>query len=270
MSNQLRGLLLGAVFGISLPFVERVSTSPDGQAGASAPESGAVLSCDMAQYKATAGLTAAMQAGVLTVQWAGGDGAELRTRYSVSAGTPVMRELAVRKSGGSWATLGQDLKPEYRVVSGIRRFSSQQGEPLQDIGQLTPERAEKEKWYAYRDAPLYIAPPAAPGGRGAGRGGGGGDEDDGAAPAGRGGGRGGAPAGPPFPYTSPKPEDIRRASSSFKTTSCSVKTDGARIEVTFNGFSMGIFAGSLQFTAYRGTNLIRMDAVASTNEPSVA
>ena len=33
---------------------------------------------------------------------------------------------------------------------------------------------------------------------------------------------------------------------------------------------MGIFSGSLQFTAYRGTNLLRMDAVASTNEPSVA
>ena len=49
-----------------------------------------------------------------------------------------------------------------------------------------------------------------------------------------------------------------------------MKTDGARIEVTFNGLSMGIFSGSLQFTAYRGTNLIRMDAVASTNEPSVA
>ena len=49
-----------------------------------------------------------------------------------------------------------------------------------------------------------------------------------------------------------------------------MKTDGARIEVTFNGLSMGIFSGSLQFTAYRGTNLLRMDAVASTNEPSVA
>ena len=38
----------------------------------------------------------------------------------------------------------------------------------------------------------------------------------------------------------------------------------------FNGLSMGIFEGDLQFTAYRGTNLIRMDAIAKTNEPSVA
>ena len=51
----------------------------------------------MPQYKATTGLTAAMQAGVLTVQWTGSDGAELRTRYAVDAGTPVVRELAVRK-----------------------------------------------------------------------------------------------------------------------------------------------------------------------------
>ena len=33
---------------------------------------------------------------------------------------------------------------------------------------------------------------------------------------------------------------------------------------------MGIFAGDLHFTVYRGTNLIQMDAVAKTNEPWVA
>jgi hypothetical protein len=49
-----------------------------------------------------------------------------------------------------------------------------------------------------------------------------------------------------------------------------VKTDGERIEVTFPGLTMGIFAGSLRFTAYRGTNLLRMDAIAKTGEDSVA
>ena len=72
---------------------------------------------------------------------------------------------------------------------------------------------------------------------------------------------------PPLPR---KPEEIRRADATFNTTGCSVKTDGARLEVTFPGLSMGIFAGSLQFTVYRGTNLIRMDAVAKTDEPFVA
>ena len=33
---------------------------------------------------------------------------------------------------------------------------------------------------------------------------------------------------------------------------------------------MGIFSGDLQFTMYRGTNLVRMDAAASTQEPWVA
>ena len=188
MSNQLRWLVLGAAFGVSLPFVERVSTSPAGQAGTSAPASGAAMSCDMQQYKAATGLTAAMQGGVLTVQWAGGDGAECARAMRSPTGRQSCANLRSVSRVASWATLGQDLKPEYRVVSGIRRFSSQQGEPLQGLGQLTPERAEKEKWYAYRDAPLYMGPPSGPGGPGvpghpvrvaaAGGGGGGGDDED--------------------------------------------------------------------------------------------
>ena len=127
---------------------------------------------------------------------------------------------------------------------------------------------EKEKWYAYRDAPLYIAgaqrqPAGADVAAGVGRGRR--RRRTASARGGRGGRGGDGPVG-----GGPKPEDISRASSSFKTTSCSVKTDGARIEVTFNGLSMGIFSGNLQFTAYRGTNLLRMDAIATTNEPSVA
>jgi hypothetical protein len=237
-----------------------------------APRAASGLSCNMQAYKAAPGLAASVEGDVLTVQWIGADGAELRTRYGIVDSVPVVRELAVRRTGAAWAALGRDLKPEYRVVSGVRRFSSQQGDPLSELGQLTIERAEKEKWYAFRDAPLYIAPPAGRGGRGA-RGGGSDPGAPTAQQAGRGGGRagqGGTPATPAFNYTSPKPEEIRRASASFRSTSCRVKTNGARIEVTFDGLSMGIFAGSLEFTVYRGTNLIRMDAVASTNEPSVA
>ena len=49
-----------------------------------------------------------------------------------------------------------------------------------------------------------------------------------------------------------------------------MKTDGASLVVTFPGLSMGIFAGDLQFTVYKGTNLVRMDAAAKTSEPWVA
>ena len=67
-----------------------------------------------------------------------------------------------------------------------------------------------------------------------------------------------------------KPEEIRRATAVYHADSCEVKTDGARLEVSFPGLEMGIFAGRLQFTVYRGTNLIRMEAIAKTEEPSVA
>jgi hypothetical protein len=67
-----------------------------------------------------------------------------------------------------------------------------------------------------------------------------------------------------------KAEEIRRGDSKFNTDSCSVKTDGARIEVVFPGLELGIFSGRLQYTVYRGTNLLRQEAIAKTEEPSVA
>jgi len=66
------------------------------------------------------------------------------------------------------------------------------------------------------------------------------------------------------------PEEIHHAGASFETASCAVVTDGGRLEVTFPGLSMGSFSGSLRFTVYRGTNLLRMEAVAKTDEPWTA
>src|SRR3954465_12193220 len=82
------------------------------------------LTCDMTQYKASPGLTAAVEQDLLTVTWSGQAGSELRARYAVDRAQPVVRDLAVRKQGGQWATLGQNLLPEYHVVSGLRRMSS--------------------------------------------------------------------------------------------------------------------------------------------------
>ncbi len=67
-----------------------------------------------------------------------------------------------------------------------------------------------------------------------------------------------------------KPEEIRKGASAFDTHGCEVKRDGARIEVSFSGLSLGIFSGRLQFTVYRGSNLVRMEAIAKTEEPSAA
>jgi hypothetical protein len=202
------------------------------------------LSCDLAQYKATAGLTAAITEAQLVVTWKGDRDSEIRARYAIEGGQPIVRDLAVRKGGGAWATLGENLKPEYRVVTGVRRMSMQQAEPLQAAGvELTPEVITKNRWYAFWDAPLFIPPPPAPGrGQSAPR-----------------------TVGPPRTEA-----EIRRASASFNSASCSVRTDGNSLETTFPGLTMGMFAGDLRFTVYRGTNLLRMDAVASTNDEWVA
>jgi hypothetical protein len=66
------------------------------------------------------------------------------------------------------------------------------------------------------------------------------------------------------------PEEVRRATASYKAERMVVRTDGARLEVWFPGLTMGPFSGGLRFTVYRGTNLIRLEAVAKTDETSVA
>src|SRR5262249_3673193 len=190
------------------------------------------LKCDMTEYKESPGLTAAVDQDVLVVTWTAQGTSELRARFAIDRNQPVVRDLAVRKAGGQWATLGQNLAPEYHVVSGLRRMSSDHVGSIPAAGiELTPAVVAKNRWFAVHDAPLEI-----PGERGR--------------------------QMPPLPR---KPEEIRRADATFNTTGCSVKTDGARLEVNFPGLSMGIFAGSLRFTSYRGTNLIRMDAIATTD-----
>jgi hypothetical protein len=49
-----------------------------------------------------------------------------------------------------------------------------------------------------------------------------------------------------------------------------VKTDGDSLSVTFNGLTLGLFSGDLRFTVYKGTNLLRQEAVASTDAKDVA
>ncbi len=199
--------------------------------------------CDLGGYTAAGGLTAASSGGDLVVQWRGERDTELRARFAIVQAQPVIRELAARaQASAPWAMLGRDLHPEYRVVTGVRRMTTQQAEPLRAAGvELTPEVIDRNRWYAFWDAPLFI-PPAAKSGQ-----------------------TGSRTLGPPRTA-----DEIRRAEASFHTTSCAVKTHGGSLEVSFPGLSLGVFAGDLRFTVYRGTNLIRMDAVASTAEPWVA
>jgi hypothetical protein len=72
----------------------------------------APMACDLSQYKASPGLTAVIEQDVLVVSWTGQAGAQLRARYGIESSQPIVRELAVRKGGGAWVTLGLDLRPE--------------------------------------------------------------------------------------------------------------------------------------------------------------
>ena len=196
----------------------------------------AALSCDMGEYRALDGLTASSRGDGVTITWGGERGAELRLVLAAPDGTPRVAEMAVRRPGQSWASLARGLTPEFHVTSGLRRISEQQLRPLRDLGvEITPELIEKEKWVVFWDAPLSVP--------------------------------GLAGTNPGLPR---QQEEIRRASSTFQTASCRVRTLGSRLEVSFDGLSLGIFAGRLQYTVYRGSNLVRQEAIASTDEPSVA
>ena len=198
------------------------------------------LNCDLTEYKPRTGLAAIVQGEALIVTWTGANATALRARLHIVNGVPMIRDLGVR-TGAGWSILAENLQPEYRVTSGVRRMSEQQAAPLRQLGvEITSEVIEKNKWYAFWDAPLEV-PGTHPGEK--------------------------TPHSLGLPR---KPEEIRHATASFHAESCVVKTDGERIEITFPGLEMGIFSGSLHFTVYRGTNLIRMEAMAKTDEPSVA
>lgn len=198
------------------------------------------LTCSFSHYKAADGLTAAVEQDTLVIAWTGEREVALRMRLAIDGGTPVIREWAVRDPRGLWTVLGRHLTPDFHVTSGVRRVTEQQLQPLRELGvKITPEVIEKEKWYAFWDAPLNI--PGVEPGR--------------------------SPRGPDLPR---RPEEIRHATATYNAGGCEVKTDGARLEITFPGLSMGIFSGRLQYTVYRGANLVRQKAIAKTDEPSVA
>jgi hypothetical protein len=190
----------------------------------------------MSGYESQQGLEASLEAETLTVTWQGERGAELRVRFGLQDAQPTVRELEVRGKDRNWSALATNLAPEFHVSSGQRRISNQQLEPVRALGrEITPELIEREKWNVFWDAPLVV------------------------------------PGVERTNLDMPRwVGEIRRATSSFHSTGCQVKTDGARLEISFPGLSLGIFSGRLQFTVYRGTNLVRMEAIAKTEEPSVA
>ena len=236
------------------------------------------LTCNLSGYKAMAGLTAGVADNTLTATWDGDNGTELRMRFGIEAGAPVIRELAVRKNGGQWATLAKNVTPEFRVVSGMRRITQQQLRPdsIQALGgkvsakvlelyekdedwvdqavkegQIKESDVERWKWEAFWDAPLYL-------------------EGSGVRPPTH------ATSIPPMhgifkqkglPRT---PDEVIRASATYKVQDCTVKNNGARLEITFPGVTLGVFDGRLQYDLFKGSSLIRQVVIAKTDRDSVA
>jgi hypothetical protein len=214
--------------------------------------SGSPAGCAMAGYTPIPGINATAERSGVSIVWDGDKDQEARLRLTLNGGVPTIQELAVRPRGSrdrAWTTLLTGATPDFRVVSGLRRITNQQLDPLAGIGvNITKDVIDRWKWEAFWDAPLNI-----PGGESA---------HNNTTPPQR-----GVLNQPRLPRT---PEEIRRATALFEAGTCDVKSNGARLEVSFPGVQLGIFDGRLQYTIYRGTNLIRQEIIARTDEPSVA
>jgi hypothetical protein len=194
------------------------------------------LTCNMQAYQAADGLTATAGPNAVTLAWTGESGQQLRAQFALRDGQPIVQELAAREPGAAWVILGKDLAPQFEITTGRRRISKTERDILVRLHQDTPQNEAIYKWNVFWDAPLAV-----PG------------------------------TDPSHLVDGPRTEaEIARAKVSYKSNACTVKTDGARLTVTFNGLTLGLFSGDLQFTAYKGSNLLRQEAIASTQAPDVA
>ena len=206
---------------------------------------------DLSQYKHQEGLIASVQDELLTITWQGVNNNQLRVIFTIDNGTPTIRELAIQSSSTEkWQVIANNVIPEYKVVSGLRRVTQQQTEPLEKMDvPLTTEKLNEIKWEAFWDAPLYITdePPRSH--------------------------TSSIPAAEPFanhPGMPRSSEEVNRAKATFNAERCVVKTNGGRLEITFPGVQAGVFQGYLQYDIYKGVNLFRQMVVAKTEKPSVA
>ena len=80
--------------------------------------------------------------------------------------------------------------------------------------------------------------------------------------------RGGWDAFFDFPPTAP--EGTRSFLGEFHPSAARVASIGDRIEISFDGMKLGIFSGSIRYTFYPSSRLIKQEAVLKTSEPNTA
>lgn len=66
------------------------------------------------------------------------------------------------------------------------------------------------------------------------------------------------------------PEGTRQFVGDLQVRGAKIRTEGNRLEVTFDGFKMGVFEGSVVYTFFPGSRLIQQRAVAATREQDIA
>jgi hypothetical protein len=193
-------------------------------------------SCDLKEWKPIAGVRVTAGEDGVEVEWPGERGEALRVRFGLHAGQPVVEELAAQRLGGAWVELGKDLQPDFEVTTGRRGISATELEILKKNNNDTPEAENEYKWNVFWDAPLEIP----------------GTEDNHLVGPGR------------------TADEVKRARVSYNASTCRVQSEGDRVSVIFNGLTLGVFAGDLEFTVYKGANLLRQEALAKTDAPDVA
>ncbi len=208
------------------------------------------LNFNLSNYEDQKGLRATVKDDVLTVRWKGDRNSHLRLRFGVDNGVPTIHELAMRNVKNDWQVLASNLVPEFRVVAGLRRVTRQQTKPLEALAiPLTEKKLNEIKWNAFWDAPLYLEDEPPP-------------THQNSIPA--------TQAFANHPGMPREQDEVVRATASFRTTRCEVRTNGARLEIRFLGVEAGIFKGYLQFDIFKGSNLIRQMLVAKTDRLSTA
>src|SRR5712692_1202383 len=73
-----------------------------------------------------------------------------------------------------------------------------------------------------------------------------------------------------FDFPPSHPNGIHSFTGDFRLRYADARTKGDRVEVLFGRMQMGIFEGTVAYTFYPGSRLIRQEAILSTHEPDVA
>src|SRR4051794_13277129 len=83
--------IVTVVFGVAIVAVALGMVATISNGWLLPPLSAESLNCNVSQYKAAPGLTAAVEQDSLLVSWSGQNGADVRARYAIDGGKPVVR-----------------------------------------------------------------------------------------------------------------------------------------------------------------------------------